>query len=249
MSRALSSFGARERLIFALDVSTLEEARSIASPLSAEIGMLKVGLELFVGFGRDAALLAKEVGLELFLDLKLHDIPETVGRAVDRAAALGARYLTVHAGGGRAMLREAVSRAARARADGGSLEIVAVTVLTSLDAEDLRDVGVERTPSSQAAALAKLAWEEGVRTFVCSATEAAVLRATLGPDAVLVTPGIRPAGAAVADQKRVNTPDAAIRAGADRLVVGRPIRDASEPAAAARSIVEAIEAALREVEA
>lgn len=234
----------RERLIFALDVGTLDAARELVRRVGGEVGMLKVGLELFVGYGRESTDLVHEHGLELFLDLKLHDIPETVSRAVRMAAQLGARYLTVHASGGRAMLREAAARAAEARAGGGKLEVVAVTVLTSLDTVDLASQGIARDPASHAVALARMAWEEGVRAFVCSPGEAAALREQLGPTAVLITPGIRPAGSAVDDQKRVSTPTGAVQAGADCIVVGRPIRDAHDPAEMARSLAAELDAAL-----
>jgi orotidine-5'-phosphate decarboxylase len=233
VDRSLSPLGARERLIVALDVADLGEARRIVPSLAGRVGMLKVGLELFCAHGPAVTELAEASELELFLDLKLHDIPETVARAVERIAGLGARYLTVHASGGRMMLREAEERARRARSAGASLELVAVTVLTSLDGDDLASLGVDRAPAEQALALAELAWAEGVRAFVCSAAEVGHLRARLGPEATLITPGIRPAGASVGDQKRVSTPEAAIRAGADRLVVGRPIRDALDRAAGA----------------
>jgi orotidine-5'-phosphate decarboxylase len=233
----------RERLIFAVDLPSLEEARQVVLQLREDVGMLKVGLELFVGYGSDATRLASENGLELFLDLKLHDIPETVGRAVRQAAGLGARYVTVHASGGRAMLRAAVLAAEGAR-EASKLEVVAVTVLTSLDAADLAEQGLDRAPSEQVAVLARMAWEEGVRSFVCSPAEAGTLRALLGRDATILTPGVRPTGSELGDQKRVSTPGGAIRAGADRVVVGRPIRDAKDPAAVARSIAAELESAL-----
>jgi orotidine-5'-phosphate decarboxylase len=193
-----------------------------------------VGLELFVEEGPKAVDLGREVGLPVFLDLKLHDIPETVDRAVGRAASLGARMLTVHASGGRAMLRRAVERA---RKEGTGLEILAVTVLTSLDAGDLADAGVGGDVPSQVGRLARMAWTEGVRAFVCSPHEAASLRTTLGPEATLVTPGVRPGGApGKDDQKRTMTAAAAIAAGASWVVVGRPIRDAADPLAAARAL-------------
>jgi orotidine-5'-phosphate decarboxylase len=243
----LDRASAREKLIFALDFATLDAAREAARSLAPEVGMLKVGLELFVGFGAEATRLAADVGLELFLDLKLHDIPETVGRAVERAAALGARYLTVHASGGEAMLREAVSRADALRPAGSKLEIVAVTVLTSLDDRDLAALGVTRRSQEHAASLARLAWEAGVRAFVCSPAEAAELRLVLGPEATILTPGVRPAGEASGDQKRVSTPEGALRAGADRVVVGRPIRDAADRVQAARAIVDAMARVLAEI--
>ena len=188
---------ARGRLVFPLDFATLAEARAAAVRLASGIGVLKVGLELFVSEGPAAAALGAELGLEVFLDLKLHDIPETVDRAVASAAALGVRYLTVHAAGGAEMLRRAVARAAQATRP---LTILAVTVLTSLDAEDLRAQGVEGTPSDQVLRLARVAWDAGVRGFVTSPAETRALREALGPEALLVIPGIRPTGAAAGDQ-------------------------------------------------
>ena len=195
---------ARGRLVFPLDFATLAEARAAATRLASGIGVLKVGLELFVSEGPAAAALGGELGLEVFLDLKLHDIPETVDRAVASAAALGVRYLTVHAAGGVEMLRRAVARAAKAPRP---LTILAVTVLTSLDADDLRAQGVEATPSEQVLRLARAAWDAGVRGFVTSPAETRALREALGPDALLVIPGIRPTGAAAGDQKRIATPE------------------------------------------
>jgi len=195
--------------------------------------MLKVGLELFIDAGPGAVRLGEETGLPVFLDLKLHDIPETVERAVARASALGARMVTVHAGGGRSMLRRAVERARR---DGAGLEVVAVTVLTSLDAGDLHDVGVDGDVAPQVERLARMAWAEGVRAFVCSPYEAARLREVLGSDATLVTPGVRAAGdQGKDDQKRAMTAGEAVKAGARWIVVGRPIRDAADPLAAAQA--------------
>jgi orotidine-5'-phosphate decarboxylase len=220
------------RVVLALDVPSLERARALALAVRGEVGMLKVGLELFVEAGPPAVALGREAGLPIFLDLKLHDIPETVERAVGRASTLGARMLTVHAAGGRAMLRRAVERA---RKDGAGLEVAAVTVLTSLDAGDLADAGVAADVSSQVERLARLGWDEGVRAFVCSPHEVARLRAALGPDATLVTPGVRAAGdGGKDDQKRTLTAGEAVAAGADWIVVGRPIRDAVDPLAAAR---------------
>ncbi len=207
--------------------------------------MIKVGLELFAIAGPAAVRLGEDVGRPVFLDLKLHDIPETVERAVGRAADLGVRYATVHAQGGPAMLRRAV---ARAQAAGGALEIVAVTVLTSLDGADLGKMGVAADVATHAARLAAMAWAEGVRAFVCSPHEAQAMRATLGPTATLITPGVRAAdtgGAGKDDQKRVATAARAIRDGADWLVVGRPIRNAADPLAAATAIAREAVAARR----
>lgn len=231
----------RRRIVFALDYPTLEDAQRGAEKLRDDVGVLKVGLELFVREGPPALAFASTLGLDVFADLKLHDIPETVDRAVASAAQSGARYLTVHASGGAAMLERASSRAER---EGTGLTILAVTVLTSLDAVDLAAQGIDARPAVQAARLAKVAWSAGVRGFVCSAAEVGALRAALGPDAVLVTPGVRPRGADAGDQKRVATPESAIADGADLVVVGRPIRDAEDPAGAARAIALEIAAGL-----
>lgn len=238
----MASFdAARRRLAFPLDYPDLAAARAGATLLADRVGVLKVGLELFVREGPPAVALGRELGLEVFLDLKLCDIPETVERAVASAAALGARYLTVHASGGHAMLARAAARAAQAEAP---LTILAVTVMTSLDDADLAAQGIGGTAEEHVVRLARLAWSAGVRGFVASAREVATLRAALGPEALLVIPGIRPAGAAAGDQKRVATPGAAIAAGADLLVVGRPIRDAADPRAAAAAVVDEIGRAL-----
>ena len=227
-------------IAFALDYASVDEARGAAQLVAPAVGMIKVGLELFVGAGPAVVGLGKDVGLPVFLDLKLHDIPETVERAVAQASRLGARLVTVHASGGRAMLKRAVTRAA---SEGGTLAICAVTILTSLDAGDVSDIGMSGDPSSAAVRLARLAFDEGVRWFVCSPAEVRALRGALGKDAILVTPGVRPAGGATGDQKRVATPEQAIADGADWVVVGRPIRDAADPLAAARAIAEAIQGA------
>jgi orotidine-5'-phosphate decarboxylase len=227
----------RPPIAFALDFSTTDEARAAAREVASAIGMVKVGLELFVGEGPRVVGLGKDVGLPVFLDLKLHDIPETVERAVAQASQLGARLVTVHASGGRTMLRRAVERADK---DGASLAICAVTILTSLDDRDIGDLGMSGTSADAAVRLAKMAWEEGVRWFVCSPAEVRGLRDALGKDAVLVTPGVRPGGSAMGDQKRVATPEEAIANGASWVVVGRPIRDAKDRLAAARGIADAI---------
>jgi orotidine-5'-phosphate decarboxylase len=222
------------RVIFALDLPTLDRARAMALAVRDAVGMLKVGLELFVEAGPRAVTLAEECRRPVFLDLKLHDIPATVDGAVARASALGARMLTVHASGGPAMLARAVQRAQK---DGAGLQVVAVTVLTSLDASDLATLGMPADVPAQVERLARMAWAEGVRAFVCSPHEAARLRAALGPDATLVTPGVRASGGGGADdQKRTMSAGEAIAAGASWVVVGRPIRDAADPPAAAREI-------------
>lgn len=204
------------------------------------VGVVKVGLELFVSAGPSVVKAVAAGGQRVFLDLKLHDIPETVARAVERAAALGVSFLTLHAGGGRAMM-EAAARAAR----GSELRLLAVTALTSLDQEALVEVGVERPLEDHVVRLARLAAASGIDGLVASAREVARLRAEL-PNAFVVTPGIRPAGkVAQDDQARVATPGAAIRDGSSLLVVGRPLRDAQDRAAAARSLHDEVAEALQ----
>jgi orotidine-5'-phosphate decarboxylase len=227
----------RERIVFPLDYATAAEARAAATLLAPHVGVLKVGLELFVEAGPNAVAMGRELGRDVFLDLKLHDIPETVKRATKRAASLGAKYLTVHASGGDAMLRGAVEAA------GDAMTILAVTVLTSLDDSDLRAQSIPGPTGDHVLRLAELAWKAGVRGFVASPAEVSALRKALGPDALLVIPGVRPASADAGDQKRVATPAKAIADGADLLVVGRPIRDAADPIAAAAAIAAEIAAA------
>ncbi len=212
-----------------------------AESVRGEIGVVKVGLELFCRRGPEAIGCGAAAEAPVFLDLKLHDIPATVGRAVQSVRALGkdrVKWLTVHASGGSAMMRAAVDAA------GDSLHIVAVTVLTSLDAQDLASLGIAAEPAGQVERLAELAHAAGVRHFVCSPAEAPKLRAALGNAVRIITPGVRPRGAERQDQKRVTTPAEAIQGGADMLVVGRPIREAQHPARAARAIADEIAAAL-----
>jgi orotidine-5'-phosphate decarboxylase len=219
----------RQKLALAADIP-LEDARALYRKVEPYVGVVKVGLSLFVEHGPKAVEAFK--GASVFLDLKLHDIPNTVELAAKRAAALGVKYLTVHASGGRAML-EAARRGA-----GEGVTILAVTVLTSLDEPALRELGIGEAPRSHAERLAKLAKDCGIGGIVCSASEVAQVREAVGPKMVLCTPGIRPAGAAKGDQARVETPGAAVKAGADLLVVGRPIYEAADPVAAAKAICD-----------
>ena len=232
---------AREKLAYALDFPSFAQAEEGAARVAHAAGVLKVGLELFVSEGPRAVTLGQKLGCDVFLDLKLHDIPETVERAVAAAAGHGVRYLTLHAAGGPKMLAAAARRAER---ENTGLVLLAITVLTSLDAADLAATGVAAEPAAHALRLAKLAHEQGIPGMVCPAAEVSVLRAALGPGAVLVTPGIRPAnGAGGDDQKRTGTPEGAVRAGSSLLVVGRPIRDAADPGAAASAICDEIQRA------
>jgi orotidine-5'-phosphate decarboxylase len=221
-------------VVFALDLPTLERARAMAIAVKDAVGMFKVGLELFIESGHHATAIGRETGRPVFLDLKLHDIPETVDRAVARAAGLGVQMLTVHASGGATMLRRAVERAKK---EATGLEIAAVTVLTSFDGADLEAIGAGSDVSLQAERLARMAHAAGVRAFVCSPHEARRLRAALGPEVTIVTPGVRAVHAeANDDQKRTMSAADAVAAGADWVVVGRPIRDAANPLEAARAI-------------
>lgn len=233
----MSDDGARSRIALALDVPELDAAKRLIEQTREHVGVFKVGLELYTAVGPSAVDAVQEAGADCFLDLKLHDIPATMGRSVARASAMGVAYLTVHAAAGKASLQDAVERA-------GSVELLAVTVLTSLDAPALQEIGLEGGPRGAVERLAQLAWSSGVRGFVASAHECGALKAQLGSGAVVVTPGIRPAGQDVGDQKRTMTPARAIAAGADLLVVGRPIRDAADPARAAEAIVREVELAL-----
>jgi orotidine-5'-phosphate decarboxylase len=225
----------RSPIVLALDTADLAEARAWAGAAGASIGMVKVGLELFGAHGPQALRALRADGHRVMLDLKLHDIPATVGRAVAALAPLGAELLTVHAAGGRAMLRSAHTAAA------AGTRVAAVTVLTSLDQGDLEALGLGR-PLAASERLAAVALEAGCQALVCSPLEVARLRALAGPEVTLICPGIRPAAAgpgpsaAADDQARVATPAAALAAGADLLVVGRPITRAPDPAAAARAV-------------
>jgi orotidine-5'-phosphate decarboxylase len=230
---------ARERLIVALDVPGLDPARALLDRLAGVVAVYKVGFELFTAAGPAAVELVRARGGAVFLDLKLHDIPATVAGAVRAASRLGVRFLTLHASGGAAMLRAAVEAAAGARE---RPRLLAVTVLTSLDRAALhRELQVPVSVEGHVAHLAALAAGAGCDGVVASAREAAPLRGLLGPRGLIVTPGIRPAAGAD-DQVRVATPAAALRAGADYLVVGRPVTAAADPAAAARAILAEIEA-------
>ncbi len=229
-------------LIVALDVQTREEAVERVRTIGDAVGFYKIGLELFSAEGPDVVKAVKDLGKKVFLDLKFHDIPRTVERAVKSAAKLGVNLMTIHSAGGRAMIRAAADAAAGFGADAPA--ILAVTVLTSLDASDLADIGVAgRTPAEQVAALARLAVDSGAGGLVCSPMEVGSLSRSLPKGTFFVTPGVRPAGAAVGDQKRVATPADAVRDGATHLVVGRPVLAAPDPALAARNILSEMAAA------
>lgn len=230
-----------DRIFVAIDTPEAAPARRLAESLRGLVGGVKLGLEFFVANGpAGVRAVTDRLDMPLFLDLKLHDIPNTVAGAVRAAVALRPAFLTIHAAGGPAMLHAAEEAAAdeAARLGVARPKLLAVTVLTSLDAGDLDAVGQAGPVAAQVERLARLAVGACVDGVVCSPAEVAGLRAALGPDAVLMVPGIRPAWAAANDQKRVMTPGDAIAAGADHLVIGRPITGAADPAAAARRIAE-----------
>ncbi|MDX2015329.1 MAG: orotidine-5'-phosphate decarboxylase [Myxococcaceae bacterium] len=225
----------------------LPEAIALYEQVRSVVGVVKVGLSLFVEHGPAAVKAFTDRGARVFLDLKLHDIPNTVQLAAQAAGALGASYLTVHAGGGEAMLRAAVEGAAAGAASRQTSPpvVLSVTVLTSMDDPTLQSVGVEDPMLLQVERLAALSAKAGVGGLVCSAREVGEVRRIVGDGLVLCTPGIRPRGTSSQDQARVETPASAIAAGANLLVVGRPITQAKDPLVAARAIHDEVEAALR----
>ena len=237
-TRGGSAPGAREKLIVALDFPRAAAALEAVHQLEGLVQWFKIGLELYLAEGNSIVEQVRGLGYSVFLDLKLHDIPNTVAGAVRSVAKTGAGMLTVHTAGGRAMLT-AAHEAAGTMSSGPKL--LAVTVLTSMDAAQLAATGVNSSPHDQVSRLAEMAYSSGIRGFVASAEEVSSLRAAYS-SATLVIPGIRPAGAAVGDQKRVATPASAIAAGADFLVIGRPITQAADPAAAAQAILDEIAA-------
>ncbi|QQR89719.1 MAG: orotidine-5'-phosphate decarboxylase [Myxococcales bacterium] len=234
---------AKQHLACALDLPNLKEAQALARRIQHEVGYLKVGLELFTSAGSEAVSLVRSLGLKCFLDLKLHDIPATMARAAAAAADLGVDLLTVHASAG----PEALSQVLKATAH-SNMRTLAVTVLTSSDEKDLKAIGVLKPPLEQVRDLACMAVEQGVSGFVCAAPELHVLREVAGPNAFLVTPGIRPSLADSFDQKRVADPAWAVEHGSNLLVVGRPIRDAKDPARSASQIVASIATVLNRAE-
>jgi orotidine-5'-phosphate decarboxylase len=217
----------------ALDTTDVDRAASLAQSLKGHVGGLKIGKEFFTAHGPAGVRRVVPEGTPLFLDLKFHDIPNTVAGAVRAATALSPAILNVHAAGGRAMMEAARTAAQESETPPW---VLAVTVLTSLDASDLADIGVHGSPADQVVRLATLAQRAGLDGVVCAAQEIAALRRECGPDFKLVVPGIRPANSATGDQKRTMTPAEAAGLGADVLVIGRPITNAPDPAAAAQAI-------------
>ncbi len=222
-------------LILALDVPTREEAAPILRQLRGQLGWVKLGLQMFTAYGPDYVREVAGMGFDVFLDLKLHDIPNTVAKAVESLGHLPIKMLTLHTSGGSEMMRAA---AAAQQKTNPKLLLLGVTVLTSTDAAGLNEVGVTASPADQVARLGKLAVASGLGGLVCSPLEVELLRRTLPASTQLITPGIRPSSEAGADdQKRVMTPADAARAGSSYIVVGRPILKAADPAAAARAIL------------
>jgi len=221
----------RARIIVALDVPTREAALILVRALSPHPGLFKIGLQLYTAAGPDVIRAIRDLGGRIFLDLKLHDIPNTVARAVDSASSLDVEMLTIHLSGGRAMIEAAV------QATKSEMRLLGVTVLTSANETTLRETGINSTIEEQVLRLARLGMDAGIGGIVASAQEAKTLRRAFGDSLAIVTPGIRPNGLDAGDQKRITTPVAALEAGADYLVVGRPITAATEPRAALDRIV------------
>ncbi|MBM4123677.1 MAG: orotidine-5'-phosphate decarboxylase [Nitrospira sp.] len=232
----MAGVNARDRLILALDVPKAEEAHRLMDRLGEGVRFVKIGLELYTAAGPDIVRRARAQGKRVFLDLKFLDIEETVRRATALVADLGVEFLTIHAN------RKALLAAVEGRG-GSGLKLLAVTVLTNFDANDLREMGIQRSVGDLVVARASLAAEVGCDGVVASGEEPAAIRASVGDRLLIVTPGIRPSGKGVDDHARPTTPTQSIKAGSDYLVVGRPIRDAADPAAAVEAIVAEMQAA------
>jgi len=227
-------------LIVALDVASKPEVERVVDLLGDAVSFYKIGLELFSAEGPSVVATVKSRNKKVFLDLKLHDIPRTVERAVKTGASLGVDLMTIHAVGGKAMIRAAKEAARSVGAN--APKILAVTVLTSLDQSDLTDIGVSRDVKAQVEVMGEFAFANGADGIVCSPREVLNMRTLLGQDALLITPGVRPAGADVGDQKRVTTPAQAVRDGSTHLVNARPILQAPAPPAAAPAITREMQA-------
>jgi orotidine-5'-phosphate decarboxylase len=232
----------RNPIILALDVPTADQALGLARQLAPVLGAVKIGNELFTASGPDLVRQIRALGLNVFLDLKFHDIPNTVAKAVASAVKLDVQMLTIHTSGGSEMMRAAENAAQEAAAKtGGTVPLVlGVTILTSLDSNAIAEVGFPANVGQQVIRLAKLAVASGLRGLVCSPLEVAALRQFLPKEVQLVTPGIRPAESASDDQKRTLTPKEALAAGADWLVIGRPIYGAKDPRRAAEEILQSL---------
>jgi orotidine-5'-phosphate decarboxylase len=230
---------ARERLIVAVDVPKAEAARELVRRLTGRVGLFKIGSQAFTAAGRELVREIVTGGRKVFLDLKFHDIPNTVAGAVASAARLGVSLVDVHGLGGRAMIEAAVGALPAM-----GTRLLAITILTRHDEESLGEIGVNGSLADSVRRLAQLAKDAGADGVVASPHEVRLIREACGPDFLIVTPGIRPAGTARGDQARAATPAAALAAGADYLVVGRPITEAADPGEAADAIVREMEAAV-----
>lgn len=235
----------KDKLIVALDVDTMDEVDRLVDLLKDDVGMFKIGMQVYNSLGSGVIGRVQQAGGKIFLDLKLHDIPNTVAQTVRVLTGLGVDIINVHASGGRAMMQEA-SRAAVEEAERLGIRpplVIAVTILTSLGEEDMADIGYGGKPQDMVRRLALLARQSGMDGVVCSPLEAPLVRDVCGPEFVTVTPGVRPAFAHQGDQKRIMTPRRAIESGSHYLVVGRPITGATDPREAARGIVKEMEEA------
>ncbi len=232
------------RLIVALDFADMDKVRRLVAELGDAVGHYKVGMELFYAVGGEAVRFLRAAGKEVFLDLKLHDIPNTVSQSAKVLSWLGATMVNVHASGGMAMMKGAATAAVETAATSGRPrpKLIAVTVLTSMDEAEWTRLSCAVPIRTQAVRLAEMAREAGLDGVVASPQEAAAIREACGPEFLIVTPGVRPAGSAVNDQSRVATPAGALKAGASHLVVGRPITAAPDPRAAALAILREMEA-------
>lgn len=231
---------AREKIIFALDVNGLNEVEKWSELLAAEVGMFKIGKQLFTSTGPAAVRLIQQHGGEVFLDLKYHDIPNTVAMATLEAARLGVKLTNLHALGGYEMMAATMAALDKEFKGAPRTKVLAVTILTSSTEETLRAVGIEHPVTDMVVRLARLAKSAGVDGVVASPHEVGLIRAACGPDFLIVTPGVRPAFASADDQKRIMTPGDAVAKGADYLVIGRPISAAAEPVKAAEMIIDEI---------
>jgi len=229
---------ARSRIIFALDVPGMDEVRRWAGLLAPHVGMFKIGKQLYTACGPEAVRTILQAGGQVFLDLKYHDIPNTVAMASLEAARLGVKLFNLHALGGYEMMATTVETLNREFKGSERAKVLAVTVLTSSTGETLREIGIDVPVEEQVVRLARLAHKAGVDGVVASPREVPLIREACGADFLIVTPGVRPAFAAADDQKRIMTPREAIVSGADYLVIGRPISAASDPVRAAELIVE-----------
>ena len=242
MTNVFTNIPPEERIIVALDCGR-DEAMQLAETLRGRAKWVKVGMTLYYACGPSIVAAFKQRGYKVFLDLKLHDIPFQIEGAARNAALTGADMITMHTLGGQAMLEAAqrgVAAAAKERSDGASAVTLGITVLTSMDGDALAQIGIDRTPADQVKLLAGVAKAAGISGVVASPQEAEALRGILGPQAYIVTPGVRPVGADAGDQSRIATPAQAFENGASHIVIGRPVTRADDPAAAFDSIVDGL---------